>query len=291
MFELSWSTKSKINSGKVLYVQTGNNSVSFSNKTRILKLPLKTDLAALFKNLVSLEYIEFSQYDFSVVENIARLFDGCSNLKKVNFGDNKNFSSLKYSILAFANCSNLTEIQIHPEANFNSLSNTYMMFSDSGLESFTIQDSMKIPNLEIIDCMFMNCEHLKEVNIGKNVNLTKIESLSSVFYNCSALKNITLSKNIIMKPERMISTFEKCQSLEELDLTCIHGDNLKNMVNTFRNCWSLKILKLKNINIENRSILTNHGSELNTTFINTPEELKVYCTDKLAKQFVNQSLL
>ena len=96
--------KEIISSGVKTYIfPNGLNNVTIKFDTLI------KSSNSMFKALKNITEINLSNFDFSNVEDMCNMFEECSDLEKIVFG-NINTSSLKYMSMVFYNCINLASL-------------------------------------------------------------------------------------------------------------------------------------------------------------------------------------
>ena len=145
------------------------------------------------------------------------IFDGLTNLEKINgieklFTDN--VTAMQYM---FINCSKLTELDL---SGFNT-SNVTAFFG-----------------------MFQNCSSLTELNIS-SFDVSNAAKMDKMFKDCSSLEKLDLSgfktSNKLVEISEM---FSGCIKIAELDLSGLDTSNVTGMYGTFRYCENLRKLKL-----------------------------------------------
>ncbi|KAK8893013.1 hypothetical protein M9Y10_030270 [Tritrichomonas musculus] len=138
-------------------------------------------------------------------------------------------------------------------------------FSESGIKSITIPDSVKIIN----DGAFYHCQNLKTVELG---NLT--ESIGYSAFSGTNITSIKIPKTVI---EIGIACFYKCSKLSQVDFeeesnlakilsfafseTSISTISIPKSVKKIDDYCFMNCKKLKKINIDEESILKKIGNE------------------------------
>ena len=236
----------------------GNHIILYSfnkfNNNSLLKI---NEGNGIFSDVLNLLKVEFSEYERDYPDiRFYRIFDGCINLKivdfsniKLNYSNNNNiffteyFTKMNYM---FNNCKNIIVIKF---SKFLAISNSKYMFNNclslklADLSKTTIQCNNKLE----LNNMFSNCISLKSVKLPDinchNANI----NMSYIFYNCSSLNYLNFNSNNMTQPGDMSYSFASCISLKKFDL---YFKNTKNLVSSssmkgaFKNCSSLTSIKL-----------------------------------------------
>ena len=138
------------------------------------------------------------------------MFQYCTNLQKVNLGNN-NMSSLQNMDSLFFNCESLTSVD----------------FSNLGLSQVTS-----------ITLMLAYCTNLQKVNFGNN-NMSSLQNMDSLFSYCYNLEFIDLSNFDISKVTTMLFLFRNCSKLKFVDLSNFQTPKVERIQDMFSNCSSL----------------------------------------------------
>ena len=226
---------------------SGLTNVSISNKV--------TSLSYTFKDCTKLTSITIPESVTSISNGLdGPMFDGCTNLKKIEVSpNNENYSSYNgvlldkdgYNLIrcpegksgnfvvpdsvgciesyAFYNCTNLTNIQI--SKNVNEIEG-YAFVNCKSLQKFVLTDNVYTIGYYggwYEESMFRGCENLKEIEVGSgNDNYSSVDGVlydkevEKLIY-CPAKKSgeYTVPKSIKSVTDY---AFEDCNSLESIVL-------------------------------------------------------------------------
>ena len=226
---------------------SGLTNVSISNKV--------TSLSYTFKDCTKLTSITIPESVTSISNGLdGPMFDGCTNLKKIEVSpNNENYSSYNgvlldkdgYNLIrcpegksgnfvvpdsvgciesyAFYNCTNLTNIQI--SKNVNEIEG-YAFVNCKSLQKFVLTDNVYTIGYYggwYEESMFRGCENLKEIEVGSgNDNYSSVDGVlydkevEKLLY-CPAKKSgeYTVPKSIKSVTDY---AFEDCNSLESIAL-------------------------------------------------------------------------
>jgi hypothetical protein len=176
-----------------------------------------TPFGFLFNSCVNLQSVEFGSLPVAIqgttqAFSMASMFNGCQQLKSVNFAvdldSNSNFLNINASSM-FAGCFNLIEVTL--PANFNP-STTLAMFQNCyNLMRFRAKSPM--PLLTNMNNMFVNCYGLKDLTLPPSVASTI--TCASTFFNCYSLESITLPYNVT----NLSQAFSNCLRLRTADIS------------------------------------------------------------------------
>ena len=158
----------------------------------------------MFENITNISEIVLSDFDFSRVTSIRRMFSG-SSLKKMNFRYVKNASSLNNMEELFLGCNNLESI------SFNNL------------------DTSKVTTMK---GMFNGCSNLKNLDLSKFIS-SSITTINSMFKDCSSLINLNLNQF------KLNSSVNKGQVFDGINPNinyCIEDTETNKYLNITSNC-------------------------------------------------------
>ena len=197
-----------------LFPKKGNYTVNiYLSKTT----PILDNFFFDCKHLVE---VDFEHIDMRPIKSVISLFEGCINLRKINYGDNFNTESLIKMDQLFSSCLTLTEIDLS-------------RFNTSRVES--------------MDDMFIKCTSLTSIHFGK-IKTPNLKSMRGMFNGCSALTSIDLSSFSTSKVENFENLFKGCKLLTSIDTKYINTDSAKDITSMFQDCSSLILLNLDNFN-------------------------------------------
>ena len=225
-----------------------------------------TNMGAMFMDCILLKKIAFIGLDTSKVTTMGNqygggMFQGCTNLMSIEFGENFKTSKVANMGKMFQGCSNLQEIIGLEEFNTSKVKYMNNMFNGcSSLEYLDLSnwDTSEVAN---IYSMFSGCTNLKRIDFNENINTSKVTNMSAMFRNCSSLTTLDLSKFDTSQVTDMARMFDGCSSLEYLNLSnwdtglvSVMADNNGGM---FTNCTNLKEIKgIENFNTINVKNMT-----------------------------------
>lgn len=178
--------------------------------------------SSMFKDMTSLEDVDFAGLDFSNVTTTEQMFFGCTSLKSV---DLRKLNSQKVNSMnsMFRNCPALETVHME---GFNTSKVTKMANMFDGCKSLKSMDmsSWDIPLMENMNTMFANCIALKEVKMNFDKTSLTRDGITKLFLNCSSLEEVDMSTFDSNSADRMYKTFEGCSSLKKV----IFGPGLAN---------------------------------------------------------------
>ena len=217
--------KGQVEIGGNNYYVTVINTEAFKNNTNITKVTIPNDVTLLcekaFQGCTGLTEIVFNEWQGKggITELYQYMFDGCTNLTKVNVPG----GVTKIHNQVFNNCSNLTTVSIPSTCTeigsyaffgCTKLSGIELpaveklndhAFKESGLASIYLPST--INNLGT--WTFEGCTALKYVKLPTSVSLIG----EGVFYGCSGLEFITIPANIT---EFYDNVFNGCANLQRI---------------------------------------------------------------------------
>ena len=196
---------------------------------------------SMFLDCRLLEYIDVSGIIFQPGSNsdTSNMFQGCTNLKKINFGD---FGKVGFSSMnsMFYGCTSLTEIDLS-NFNFSNLNSgssfNYFCYNCTSLEYLTISNFSN-NNLISFSNSFYRCTNLKGIGFI-NCNI-KVKSLESTFKECNSLEGIDLSCFDTSECTSFNSTFAYCTSIQKLNLNSLDFSSTTSVNNMLNNCTGVK---------------------------------------------------
>ena len=197
-----------------------------------------------------LQEIDLRGLDTQDVTDMMYMFQGCSSLTSITFGENFTTSNVGNMYGMFQDCSSLEELDL---SYFNTQSVTdmgRMFFNCSSLESL---DLSKFDTSNVTDMMYMfeGCSSLTSITFGENFTASNVGYMYGMFQNCSSLEELDLSNFDTQSVTDMGGMFFNCSSLEELDLSKFDTSNVTDMNNMFYNCSSLESLDLSKFDTSN----------------------------------------
>lgn len=132
-----------------------------------------TDMSAMFSGCASMETIDVSNFDTPVVINYGAMFEKCTSLKKIKWGDHFDTHYAESFGHMFEGCSSMEDLDLS-WFNMSSSRNISAMFANCGkLKSLNIS-SFTTEHIEgnKIESMFLHCRQLAELHLGSQFNPT-----------------------------------------------------------------------------------------------------------------------
>ena len=191
---------------------------------------LVTSANSMFKNCSSLTTIDIGNFNAAdgKLEDVAYMFNGCTEVTELSFGENFNTQNISSSSDGFKRmfdgCKNATTIDV---TNFNTANVTDISYMFNGCEAVTGLNlsGWNPANFTKLDHAFCNMNALVNIDFGSNwSNLTKVTTMASAFDGCILLNN----------------DFSKFK---------VTGSSLTDMSCAFRNCFTLSSVDLSGWNV------------------------------------------
>lgn len=132
-----------------------------------------TDMSAMFSGCASMETIDVSSFDTPVVINYGAMFEKCTTLKEIKWGDHFDTHYAESFGNMFEGCSSIENLDLS-WFNMSSSRNISAMFANCNkLKSLNIS-SFTTEHIEEnkIESMFLYCEQLEELRLGNQFNPT-----------------------------------------------------------------------------------------------------------------------
>ena len=207
----------------------------------------QVNLSSIFSDCHSLTSIKFPKEN-KLVSNISYMFYNCISLKTIDLY-NFDFSMIEDMSRIFANCYSLTTIINLSEIDTFSVTNMEFMFY--GCNSLTSVNFEKwiTSSVKSLQSMFYDCTSLLSIDL-KNFDTSLVENMKELFYNCIKLTSINLKNFDTSLVTDMESMFYGCSSLLSLNLSSFDTSNVNTMKLMFYNCIQLTSLNLSNFNTE-----------------------------------------
>ena len=212
----------------------------------------------LFEGCSSLASIDFSNYDLSKVINMKYAFNLCSSLKSVTLP--KNLSSVEEMENMFSECTSLVSIDLS-NIDLPKVTNMKFMFSGcSKLEIVIFPETTQ--NLPDTSNMFQSCTALKSIDFS-NADLSKVTSMEYMFKGCTLLESVTFPENL-QNLETIKFAFSRCSSLKSIDFSNCNLTKLTYLNNMLEFCTSLESVSFPEslTNVDNMQNLFQECSSL-----------------------------
>ncbi len=205
----------------------------------------------------ALETIDLSRYNTSQVISMAALFNACSNLKNIVYGDEFSTANVKNMDWMFSSAA----IDTLDLSNWNTSQVTNMSNfcrSCPNLQSVILGDIFD--TRKVISCRFMfsGCKSLKNVEFGQNCTFESATDMAAMFFGSDKLESLDLSGFNTQNVTLMSQMFENCSMLQSIDLTNFNTSQVTGMQNMFKDCPALT--EIKGLESFNTSQVKNFGS-------------------------------
>ena len=149
----------------------------------------------MFEDCVSLESIDLSALNLSMLEDMYSMFSGCSSLNALNFGNNIDTSNVSDMSHMFFGCTSLEEIDLS-DLSFTALRNaTRMFYYCRALNKVTFPDTIESSSLFDASEMFGECASLAEIDLSA-FDFSNVVVMYSMFEGCENLATIKTPHSI-----------------------------------------------------------------------------------------------
>ena len=239
------------------YIIYSNYTIQINSINDIVKLVWDyslTNCSYMFKGLTNLKNIDFSDFDFSFVNNMEQMFYNCSNLESINFNNGPNKIKVRSMSYMFYNCIKITSLNL---TNFDTslvTSMSYMLCNCTSLNNLILGE-FKNTITTNMKSLFQSCVSLKSLDL-KHFYTPKAEIMWDLFNNAKSLTSLDLSSFDTSMVTDMESMFDGCSKLKALNLSHFKTSNCRWMNKMFRNCQNLKYLDFRQINTNSLSTMT-----------------------------------
>ena len=178
------------------------------------------------------------------LKNISMLFNGCKNLKSINFPkwNTPNLEDISY---LFNRCLNLTEIQNLSKLNAGNVADMSGLFNRCE-KLIQIQGigGWSSNYLQYMDYLFQGCYSLEKI-CDLKWDTKNVKSMNGIFSMCKKLKAVPncIAKWSTENVKEMIGMFKECLALESIpDLGKWNMSNVTDVTEIFYKCGKLKTL-------------------------------------------------
>lgn len=232
------------------YATQNLKKINFGEK---FKLPMVENLSYAFCRNTAIK--EFNSKDFGEMPNIlvmVGMFSGCKYLKKVDFTTMRVDKCISIASL-FNECSELEEVKFGENFIPKTVNDTSKMFYKCrSIESIDLGDNFDTSNVADMSLMFSRCIKLKRLNLGKSFRTYRCKEFMSMFYDCRSLEELDLGDRFnILHAEIIKQMFFDCVSLRKLVIPenfRYTTETIKDVV--FRYTYDLKDVRVKARNNE-----------------------------------------
>lgn len=192
----------------------------------------------------NLETIIFGElWDTSEVTDMSRMFEGCSNLKRL---DLSGFQTSKVTDMSwmFQCCSELVALNIS-HFDTSSVSTMRFMFSSCCALTELNLSFFNTSNVTIMGEMFSGCYSLTKLDVS-GWDTSHVRDMSKMFNYCTKLRTLDVSGFDTSNVQYMDHMFADCKSLTVLDVSQWNVSQLKSAYYMFEGCRSLQSIDLTN---------------------------------------------
>ena len=206
---------------------------------------LVTNMSCTFAGCSSLTSLDVANWNTDNVTDMSSLFDECTSLTSLDVA-NWNTTNVANMSRMFDHCSSLISLDL-TNWNTTNVANMQGMFADcSSLETLQI-DTWNTENVTNMSDLFAGCKTLKTLDIA-GWNTAKVTDMYRMFYQCSSLSKLDLSNWKTGSATRMGYMFGSCSSLGVLDIADWYVANVTDMGYMFAYCSSLESLDVADWN-------------------------------------------
>lgn len=225
-------------------------------KTAEVKVTGMTSLEGLFNGCSNLRSVDFSDCDMSTVTNMADMFNECSSLTNLDVSgwDTSNVKNMKYM---FYN-SGFVTLDLS-DLNTSNVTNMEYMFGNcrdlTTLKLNTQKNGWNTGNVTTMEDMFYECGNLSDLQISE-WDTSKVIYMNAMFNRCGNLSNIDVGNWNTSSVTSMEEMFRDCRSLTQLDVSKWDTQNVVTTERMFEDCNKLTNLNLSEWNTENVKYIT-----------------------------------
>ena len=145
----------------------------------------------MFVNCSSLISLDLSSFDTRNVTNMKYMFEKCSALESIVFGNNFDTSKVTTMYWMFKECSSLSSLNL---TNFN---------------------TSKVTNM---NAMFQGLLKITNITLGEYFDTSKVTDMGSMFNECKILTSLDLSGFTLKENINLSYMFRMCNKLMYLDI-------------------------------------------------------------------------
>ena len=201
----------------------------------------------LFRDFENVESIDLTYLDTSQATTMSSMFNGCSSLTSINFGDNWYTIQVTNMGSMFWNCSSLTNLDLS-SFDTSKVTNMYHMFYNCRSLTSIDLSSFNTSRVTNMSSMFDNCRNLTNIFFGESWDTCQVTNMRSMFRECISLTSINLNSFNTSQVTNMGDMFSGCSSLTSLDVSCFDTSRVTDMNGMFSACRSLTSIDLSSFN-------------------------------------------
>ncbi len=224
-------------SGELIYAWNAGESVLYYSKTD--NILMNEDSSYMF-SYSTFEEIDLSGLDPSNVTNMEDMFQECSNLTNIVFGDNFDTSNVTNMHNMFTGCSVLQSVDFSKLDTSNVTDMSYMFYNCDSLTTFNFDD-LDTSSATDMSYMFGYDYALTTVDMSK-ADLSSLTNAGGMFYYCTSLSDFTFTRRLTSNITDITGMFEGCSSLEELSLVSLDTSNIQYISSMFYGMTNLRTI-------------------------------------------------
>lgn len=236
----------------------------------------------LFSGFDSLETIDLSNVDTSIVEDMEGMFANCPNLKSVDLSA-LDTSKVKKMTGMFVNCTSLASVNLTGVDTSIVTDMTDMFNGCSALASIDLS-GFKNDKVTAMDRMFMGCSALKRLDLS-NFNLSSVSKLDALIAGTNNLEYLKCPQTLPDGYELYLPfKINKCYGIASINSSNLSEYPVFNVpAEEFVKSW-------RSLRTEADGICGNlvSGSENNISLLITLEEYKTF--DEESKKYIYNSI-
>ena len=203
----------------------------------------------MFKGLLNIIEIDFSNFDTSEVTSMANMFYNCTNLISIKNINHFNTLSVKNMECMFCFCNSLLSLDLSSFDTRN-VKNMACMFFICPKLSYLDISNFNTSSTEDMNYMFTECFSLTSLDIS-NFDTSLVKDMSHMFHGCNSLISLNVSSFNTSLVKKMEYMFYDLKQIESLDILNFDTSKVTNMEGLFLNCQKLTFLNLSNLNTSN----------------------------------------
>ena len=227
----------------------------FSSCTGLVSLNLNgwntenvTNMVSMFYYCENLTSLDVSSFNTNKVLDMGYtssdysshgMFERCSKLEKIIFGDHWNCREVTNFENMFKDCTTLVNLDLNMFNPTSAINMSNMFYNCKNLLEVVFGDGCNASNVTDMSDMFSQCNSLQSLDLS-GIYTNKLTDISHMFYYCHNLTNLTFGNNFnTSQVTDMTALFSNCRSLQKLDLSYFDTSQVIDMVSMFSGCQSL----------------------------------------------------
>ena len=219
-----------------------NKNECIQENVRLSSVRTYENLFQLFFKCKTLKKIDLSDFNLKGTTSLKSMFEGCSDLEEVKFGNyNGQFEDVTDISFMFSKCEKLDNFKFPNFYTKKSCIADYLFDHCYDLKTIDLSE-FNTKNITSMNYMFNYCSKLEVLDLSK-FNFDDVKSTASMFSHCCKLEKIYFPKKINNSFTNMEYMFKGC-GLTSADLSIFNTSNVTSMKGLFTGCSSLKNLNL-----------------------------------------------